>query len=380
VAWREEVEVVTGDLLARYKPEDLLEDFPLKPHELLRDRSDRVLKELEKVANRSPDLRCWLLDCDGNVRVVTIEQLVREGRQEPSRFELKDCTLILPPQAGGLRDGILDGDQVFDENGAGIYDISQEWLDANAQPMRKRIWDDEPPPEGMRLVRTIDTWTDEEENVAAENRLQSRRYWYWYVRPQSADDDSSSTARVQQDLQDHLRRVEWVATQLVKKVGLPDSVATAVIFAARNHDLGKNRAVWQRSIGNREYPQKVLAKSGAGDIPREITSYRHEFGSLIELKKLEEFQKLDSEVKDLALHLVAAHHGRARPHFPADEVFDPDSRNDEVEALAREIPRRFARLQRKYGRWGLAYLESLVRAADALASSVDSVIGSGLID
>ena len=32
------------------------------------------------------------------------------------------------------------------------------------------------------------------------------------------------------------------------------------------------------------------------------------------------------------------------------------------------VPGRFARLQQTYGRWGLAYLESLVRAADVLAS------------
>ncbi|MCP9452385.1 MAG: type I-U CRISPR-associated helicase/endonuclease Cas3, partial [Nitrospira sp.] len=61
VAWREEVEVIQGDLLAQYKPEDLLEDYPLKPHELLRDRSDRVRKELEKIAAREPDCSCWLI-------------------------------------------------------------------------------------------------------------------------------------------------------------------------------------------------------------------------------------------------------------------------------------------------------------------------------
>ncbi len=37
--------------------------------------------------------------------------------------------------------------------------------------------------------------------------------------------------------------------------------------------------------------------------------------------------------------------------------------------VAQEVPRRFARLQRRFGRWGLAYLESLLRAADALASA-----------
>ena len=44
---------------------------------------------------------------------------------------------------------------------------------------------------------------------------------------------------------------------------------------------------------------------------------------------------------------------------------------DVADEVAREVPRRFARLQRRYGRWGLAWLESLVRAADALASQAN---------
>jgi hypothetical protein len=37
VGWREEVGVIMGDLLDKYKPAELLEDYLLKPHELLRD-------------------------------------------------------------------------------------------------------------------------------------------------------------------------------------------------------------------------------------------------------------------------------------------------------------------------------------------------------
>ena len=80
-----------------------------------------------------------------------------------------------------------------------------------------------------------------------------------------------------------------------------------------------------------------------------------------------EFAGLSPDSQELALHLIAAHHGRARPHFPLEEVLD-DLHPEKVGLLAIEVLQRYARLQRKYGRWGLAYLESLVRAADYIAS------------
>ncbi len=368
VAWREEVEVVKDELLARYTPNDLLEDYPLKPHELLRDRSDRVRKELEKIAAREPDFLCWLLDTNGEIRMLRMGELIQKDKQKKPVIDLKDCTLILPPKAGGLKKGLLDGEEPFDENDSGLYDVSEQWFDDDGQLRRDRVWDNAEPSVGMRLVRTIDTYTGKEEEIAEDDEQYTRRYWYWYVRPRYADDDGSRTARVQQDLQEHLQVVGNMASQLVSKLGLKESETKAVTLAAKWHDLGKNRAIWQRSIGNHDYPRQVLAKSGGQIRPIDITPYRHEFGSLLEMKRLAEFQPLDPETQDLVLHLVAAHHGRARPHFSADEAFDPDRSEEDASELVQEVPRRFARLQRKYGRWGLAYLESLVRAADALGS------------
>jgi CRISPR-associated endonuclease/helicase Cas3 len=63
------------------------------------------------------------------------------------------------------------------------------------------------------------------------------------------------------------------------------------------------------------------------------------------------------------------HHGFGRPHFPEEHAFDPEPKGASPEQIAAEVPRRFGRLQRKYGRWGLAYLESLLRAADYAASA-----------
>jgi CRISPR-associated endonuclease/helicase Cas3 len=367
VAWRDEVGILTGSLLDGYDPQDLLDDYPLKPQELLRDRTDRVVGHLEKIAEREPDLPFWQIEPDGELRVLTMSELVKKGKGTRPAIDLKDCTVLLPPRAGGLRKGMLDGDESFDETHYDRYDVSGTWQDEDGRMRRCRVWNGEPPPDGMRLVRTIDVLPDAED-VTEENEQPGRRYWHWYVRPRSADDDGSRTARVAQDLLAHLEAAKQIAHDLVIKLELPEQEATAVRLAAKWHDLGKNRAVWQRSIGNGNYPQQVLAKSGPGMRPIDITRYRHEFGSLIDVFDCAEFRELRPDVQDLVLHLIAAHHGRARPHFPGDEAFDSDHPEEIAAEIVREVPRRFARLQRKYGRWGLAYLESLVRAADALAS------------
>jgi CRISPR-associated endonuclease/helicase Cas3 len=107
---------------------------------------------------------------------------------------------------------------------------------------------------------------------------------------------------------------------------------------------------------------------------RDPRGYRHEFGSLRGFtdafhagKLLDETgNAINGDVFDLAMHLIATHHGRGRPHFFRGG-FDPDceARSDEIHT---ECVRRFARLQRKYGWWYLAWLENLLRCADAMAS------------
>jgi CRISPR-associated endonuclease/helicase Cas3 len=195
----------------------------------------------------------------------------------------------------------------------------------------------------------------------------SQRLWRWYVRPADADDDGSKSARFDQLLGDHLNSAEGFAQGLASKLDISAPETTAIRLAAKWHDLGKDRPLWQGSIGNRD-PSRPLAKSKGRMGSVDLSSYRHEFGSLLDLRKLPEFAAQPDDVKELVLHLVAAHHGRARPHFPQVEVFDPKNPQRDAEAFSLTVPRRFARLQRKYGRWGLAWLESLVRAADVLAS------------
>ncbi|MEX2118176.1 MAG: type I-U CRISPR-associated helicase/endonuclease Cas3 [Pirellulales bacterium] len=370
VAWRREVEILDVEILLKHKPEDLLEDYPLKPHELLRDRTSRVFERLEAIATRLAErldrpgsLRAWVIDPDGDVAMVPLERLIARDRQRRPIFNLAECTVVLSPSAGGLENGMLDGDSPLAD------DVADEWYDESGQPRRERVIVEAGTElrrtDGMRLVRNIplNPPTDDEAEALDE---QPAREWRWYVRPRSADDDGSKTAMKAVALQVHLSDVERVAAAIAAALQLPEKLRTALLFAARLHDTGKDRPLWQRSIGNPG--ASVLAKSGNRRPPDIATPYRHEFGSVLDIDGNSEFLSLDSETQDLVLHLIAAHHGRGRPHFPRDELYDPGHAETAWHDIARAIPKRFARLQSKYGRWGLAYLESLLRAADAEAS------------
>jgi CRISPR-associated endonuclease/helicase Cas3 len=383
VGWREEVGVVTERLLDDHKPQELLEDYPLKPHELLRDNSDRVLSALKKL-KAGGDTPVWIVSEDDSVRVTALADIRNAGQEA-----IEGKTVLLPPRAGGLSKAGMLTDSVEP-----VEDVAAAWFeDAEEKvPRRVRRWSDEPKPEAvpeMRLVREIDTTPDAEEEVTADEEDQVEevdretrkgRYWRWYVRPRSADDDGSKTFTAPIPWDDHTIQVTRNVEQIVD-VLLRDrpELAAALVLAAKCHDLGKRREVWQRSIGNPK-PKEWYAKSGRDPItgnlwrPLELTKYRHEFGSLVDLldenqEYRPELRKLPPDMQDLVLHLIAVHHGNGRPHFLEDQAFDPEPKGQKADEIAASVVQRFARLQQQYGRWGLAYLESLLRAADYAASA-----------
>lgn len=370
VAWREEVERITALLVDRYKPQDLLDDYPLKPHELLRERTECVFAALGEIHDRNPGVRAWLVLPDGEVHVISLRELV-VGDGKMLRARLANCTVVLPPVAGGLSKGMLDGSAEPDS--AERHDVADEWHDEQHRQRRIRLWDEEEPPAGMRLVFTIDTAEDQDEEEEDREESLRQRCWHWYERASGAESDGTKSAERAVLWEVHTADVSRHATDIAKALALPKDIGAALTLAAKLHDLGKKREVWQRSIGNRT-PQKWLAKSGGKMKPAELSDYRHEFGSLLDAEGKSEFQQLRDrpELQDLVLHLIGAHHGRGRPHFPLEEAFDPERSGQSVSEMVRGVPARFARLQRRYGRWGLAYLESLLRAADYSASAKPS--------
>ena len=367
VAWRREVGEITGRLLEKHPPQKLLEDYPLKSHELLRDRTDRVFKQLQLLAKSNGDKPVWVVNDKGKVEPTDLKTIVDSGTQAKRLKEsIQHKTILLPANIGGLEKGLLNGSSKYDSN-RDDYDVADEWNDEHG-PRRLRYFNEEeldennsPFPKTMRKVRTINF---NEGNEETDEDQVTERNWIWCVRPKSAD--PSWRSREEQLLADHLKSAEEFATRIVAQLELYEPMSSAIVIAAKYHDLGKDRKLWQNGIGNRDYSDKVLAKSKNWNRPRH--RYRHEFGSLLDIREKPDFQSKPEEMQELILHLIAAHHGRGRPHFPEIEASDPEHTEDEANALAAAVPRHFARLQRRYGRWGLAYLESLVRAADVMAS------------
>jgi CRISPR-associated helicase Cas3 len=122
-----------------------------------------------------------------------------------------------------------------------------------------------------------------------------------------------------------------VAEKLRSNLG---ELADALVVTAQYHDLGKKWKQFQTVLGNARWPRRVLAKSGKQD-GRIAEKYRHEFGSLLDAVDDDAFCALKEEWKAFVLHVIATHHRCERPHFPADESYDPEPRGCDVAGVAR---------------------------------------------
>jgi CRISPR-associated endonuclease/helicase Cas3 len=179
-----------------------------------------------------------------------------------------------------------------------------------------------------------------------------------------ATENSRAASSRPQFLAEHGAWTEQRALAIADAFGLTDDHRKALGTAARLHDEGKQATRWQRAFS--ALSDGIYAKT-AGPLRRTLLDgYRHEFGSLSFVEQSAEFQDLPGDLRELVLHLVAAHHGFARPVIETRgcEVAPPSA----LEGRASDVALRFARLQKRWGPWGLAWWEALLRAADAQAS------------
>lgn len=381
VGWRDEVGLITGDRLQRHPPKTLLAAYPLRPHELLSDRTARVLDTLRRMFDESKkkqsnrpelvkllddrrDANVWIVDGRLEVDCVRLAKLVAMDKKQLEQ-QLQHKTLLLSPVVGGLREGLLNADALPPDKGS--LDVA-DWVPIGVETQRHRAVGDESS-NGLKSQGMVRILSIELENEEAADGAKPR-FWHWCkLRPT----EDSRTANKPVLLATHTGDVADRLNQFLQELKLPDELNEALRAAAKLHDVGKDREAFQVGVlRNFGYPKAVWAKSDQRGARRPGPAYRHEFGSLADAEADPQFQSLTLDLQDLVRHLIAAHHGRARPHFSAEEAYDPRLPDDASANFAREVPRRFARLQRRYGRWGLAYLESLLRAADWAASAEPS--------
>jgi CRISPR-associated endonuclease/helicase Cas3 len=197
---------------------------------------------------------------------------------------------------------------------------------------------------------------------AGKNEKQASREVDHFLREDV--DDVASLGLQTRTVVEHDADVEKYARDLAERIGLSDEVIELLAAAGFRHDLGKAREWWQKAIGN--FTDTAYAKSSVNSFDHGFNQgYRHEFGSLIDSLGDELLEAHPH--RDLILHLIAAHHGYARPHFP-ERAFDRNQPKPENQRIAHDVMLRFNRLQRQYGWWQLAYLEAVLKAADAMAS------------
>lgn len=213
------------------------------------------------------------------------------------------------------------------------------------------------------------------------------------------DDDSASFADGDVTLRRHLRDVEELVRLFALNLHLGPDLASDLALAGSLHDVGKADRRFQRMLaGGNEVrlalQDEPLAKS-SGPAPHAAAreqarqrsgypeGYRHELLSVAMLEGTPGALE-GAKDRDLVLHLVGSHHGWCRPFAPAVDPgpshgveFDLGGhvlRADAAHGLARldsGVADRFWELVERYGWWGLAWLECIVRLADHRASEAE---------
>lgn len=401
--------------------EQVLDAFPLRSAEQLRERTDRVQSELRKLAerlrkeaseratrefgggqaesaggdeasipkgaftevqerNRPIEPNPWVVLIRRGEPVWERLETLAPADNDQAKTALRDlafATVVLPVEAGGLKGGMLDGSEPAPED-AKSFDVAE--MTGIGQRGRQRVLVradenerallggkiDDGMPTKQRLALHSGRDDDEEPTGSAIVAIEFRV---------AKGEAGEPGGRVRLD--EHNAAVGEAARRMADALRLGDELKRVVALAGRLHDLGKGRDWWQQYANNPRpsspaEPYDLIAKNRRYRDARSLRGYRHEFGSLHDAEADHEIQSLDSDSRDLVLHLIAAHHGWARPHFEPRH-YDPGGPGKprptaDNERLAIEVMQRYGRLQQRYGRWGLAWLESILRCADAEAS------------
>ena len=295
-----------------------------------------------------------------------IDKKAQKTKKDEVRHYLAGSTLVVDARVAGLQGGRLNSKA---EDLPPTADDGEKWIitDNNVPVIRFRV----------RMRKVDDTAVESDlggrwrQRFCFATQLSNEgEEQQWLIvdkwRHDSSMEDDRAIGSQDQLLKDHQQWTEERVRKIAEQLGLPEDedYAEMLAVAARIHDEGKRARRWQQAFNAPE--NGVYAKT-PGPIKQSLLGgYRHEFGSLLAAERNGLLSKLPADLRDLALHLIAAHHGFARPLVRVDGC--DDAPPSVLEERARDIALRFARLQKHWGPWGLAWWEALLRAADQQAS------------
>ena len=202
------------------------------------------------------------------------------------------------------------------------------------------------------------------------------------------DENDTGSLTAHMPLTQHTVGVVKKARRFSHGCGLDGGLETAITTAAERHDLGKCDGRFQRLLdplwdANDEFLAKNDGCSRREYLKRQRESgypkgARHEFASAA-LAEAGACWPEDCD-SELILHLIGTHHGygRSLPPVWLDDDYEVRAHVDGQEVTVRGAHRvgqldsgwtdRYWALTRKYGWWGLAYLEAILRRADCVRS------------
>lgn len=312
--------------------------------------------------------------------------------KEALQRELAFATLVIDARFGGLSGGLL---AEIDSGTPRTADDGDEWIDAppakdgTKEPLikfRVRSGKDQEPDADVELDQAADSEWRETFRFHAELNEEGKPTRSLIVekwRGASTNENEKSISKRAQSLSEHKDWTATAARKIAHALRLPDDYESMLVAAARMHDDGKSRELWQRAMGKPK-PHKSnpdanwpYAKTEGRGLNLQLLkingeTFRHEFASVYDAEKCGILEPLPPHLRDLALHLIAAHHGYARPVIAP---IDPDAPPSALQQRACDVALRFARLQKQWGPWGLAWWEALLRAADQQASRENDEAG-----
>ncbi len=204
-----------------------------------------------------------------------------------------------------------------------------------------------------------------------------------------AELDFAETVRHVVTIPDHSARVGSRARAYAQRCGLPEPIQRALELAGLSHDLGKHAPHFQLQLRGGApdcEPGVALAKLApqVRPAPPYHPGWRHEAlsAALVAQLSASDFLGVDLE---LVRYLAGASHGRGRPFFlgasaPPSEAVEvrwdgrllrADVRHG-LDSLDSGWCESWHRLGDRYGLWGVAWLESILRLADQRVSSEEA--------